>query len=157
MIGAILAILNLISKFIPTPADRQRASDAIQENYQKFLQTTDSPLYSAVRTLEILGALWDAFFNGGRAFAQTASVLSQSPYGLIELVVLLWPFLGNTLSAIGTQALQAGLKAYVSNPNAGQKSAFQPGPSSIPPTYEVRRDAPSFTAPSRIPPDSHDR
>lgn len=110
MIALILGFARLLLPLIPTAAQRETAAQAIADNYIKFLQTTDSTLYAAIRSLEILGALWDVFFNGGRMWAQASTALVTSPFGVVELLILLWPFFGNSLSAFAVQALQRGLQ-----------------------------------------------
>lgn len=109
VIALILAAAKLLLPLIPTAEQRAAGQQAIADNYIKFLNTTDSSLYAAIRSLEILGALWDVFFNGGRMWAQASAALVSSPFGVVELLILLWPFFGNSLSAFAVQALQKGL------------------------------------------------
>lgn len=111
MIALILAAAKLLLPLIPTAEQRAAGAQAIADNYIRFLQTTDSSLYAAIRSLEILGALWDVFFNGGRMWAQASQALVSSPFGVVELLILLWPFFGNSLSAFAVQALQKGLSS----------------------------------------------
>lgn len=99
------AILSLIAKFIPDAEQRQKAEGAVRDAYAKFLETTSGPLYAALRALEILGALWDAVFNQGRAWAATAENLSKSPAGAIELLIILWPFIGEAVVGPAVQAI----------------------------------------------------
>ena len=111
MIALILSFARLLLPLIPTAAQRESATQAIADNYIKFLQTTDSSLYAAIRSLEILGALYDVFLNGGRMWAQASAALASNPFGVVELLILLWPFFGNSLSAFAVQALQKGLSS----------------------------------------------
>lgn len=89
------AIIALIAKFIPDAEQREKAIAATRAAYANFLMATNSPLYAGLRALIILAALWDAFLNGGQAWAETSkNLLANGPAGAIEIMVIGWLFLG---------------------------------------------------------------
>ncbi len=110
-------ILEKVLGFIPNVADKEKAAQAIRDEYVKFLMATDSPLYAALRFIEIIGALWDAIFNNGRAWAATAENLSRSPAGAIELLLIVWPFVGGDIRQLVVQAVTMLLARVKKNGN----------------------------------------
>lgn len=89
------AIISLIAKFIPDAEQREKAIAATRAAYANFLMATSSPLYAGLRSLIILLALWDAFLNGGRAWAETSrNLLANGPAGAVEMMVIAWLFVG---------------------------------------------------------------
>lgn len=138
MIALFLTLAKFLLPLLPTAQQRQDAAQAAADNYIKFLQTTDNSLYAAVRTVEIFGAMWDVFFNQGQLWAQAASNLVHTPYGVLELLILIWPFFGNSLSSFATTALQAGLKSQMSGSTTvvrpavnGEGAGPSPAPTAI--------------------------
>jgi hypothetical protein len=105
----IFDLIKLALGFFPSASDREKAQEAAQSAYIRFLQTTDNPLYAALRVLEVLSATWDGLFNQGRAWQAAANNLGSNPWGVVEILIILWPFFGNTVQSLAVQAVQAGL------------------------------------------------
>lgn len=128
------AIVTLLTRFIPDAEQREKAAQAIRDNYVRFIMATRSPLYDGLRALIILGALWDAFFNGGRAWAETSrNLVASGPAGAIEMLVIAWLFLGDEVVKPMAQAFTQMLAAIATK--VGTSSAnggAGPGPVSRP-------------------------
>ena len=119
----ILGILNILAPFIPNADQRQKAAQAIQDSYVQFLVATENAWYAIVRVLLILASIYDLIFNGAAAAKQAGLNAAGNPVALVELLIMLWPFFGPAVMAVGPQVIQAVLQI-------AQKSAHAAPPAS---------------------------
>lgn len=136
------AIISLIAKFIPDAEQREKAIAATRAAYANFLMATNSPLYAGLRSLIILLALWDAFLNGGRAWAETSrNLLANGPAGAVEMMVIAWLFVGEEVVKPMASALAQMVSAAAGKVQNGRTPvAIEPA---RPPVFPEPAERPS--------------
>lgn len=99
IIAAIKVLLETL-KSVGLIRDRRQEADI----HTQFLATTSGPLYGLARVSIIYASAWDIWWNQGRAWAATGMV----PW--LELIPIIWLFIGPAIVPLAEAGLRAGLK-----------------------------------------------